>query len=206
MGQRGVALLPFLALLGCGPKPAAEVPRPGVDELPARVVWDFEHGVRESKDAMLSLFDFAAVGEVEILLHRYDALGRKPGIEDEEIEKYLAEDGTPYPEKRERRNIGNFYEWMIRPAIGNGHCQALVPHWHYNQLLGVPFDPLPPGNETHEALRVKVNAYLENGQGGVIAIRCPGGTRGLALMYTRRDNDRGYDIITIYDDGPRPKL
>ena len=62
--------------------------------------------------------------------------------------------------------------------------------------------PLPAGHESHEPLRLKVNAYLENGQGGVIAIRCPGGTRGLALVYTKRDNERGYDLITIYDDGP----
>jgi hypothetical protein len=193
-------------LLACGPKPAPEVPRPGVDQLPERIVWDFEHAVLESKDAMLSLFDVAAVGEIEILLHRYDALGRKPGIEEDEIEEYLAEDGTPYPPERERRNIGNFYKGMIRPAIANGRCKAVAPTWHYNELLGVPFDPLPPGHETHEALREKVNPYVENGQGGVIAIRCPGGSRGLALMYTRTDSERGYDIITIYDDGPKPQL
>ncbi|MCB9564720.1 MAG: hypothetical protein H6708_30410 [Kofleriaceae bacterium] len=90
---------------------------------------------------------------------------------------------------------------MIRPAIAGGGCAAVTPHWHYNQLLGVPFEPLPPGNDTHEALRATVNAYLEDGAGGVVGIRCPGGTRGLALVYTRRANARGYDLITIYDDG-----
>jgi hypothetical protein len=200
----GRCCLIFLVLIAsaCGPKAPPDVPRPGTDQLAERVVWDFEHAVLESKDAMLALFDFTAVGEMEILLHRYDALGRKPGIEQDEIDEYLAEDGTPYPPERERRNIGNFYKGLIRPAIAKGRCKAVTPTWRYNQLLGMPYEPFPEGNESHEALRVKVNTYLENDQGGVIGIRCPGAPRGLALVYTKRDNERGYDIITIYDDGP----
>ena len=59
----------------CGPKPPADPPRPPSSDLPARVVWDFEHAVLQSQDAMVALFDFTAVGQFEILLHRYDALG-----------------------------------------------------------------------------------------------------------------------------------
>jgi hypothetical protein len=205
--RRLILVLPSILALGaCGPKAPPAPPRPPVDQLPARVVWDFEHAVLESKDAYVALFDFTAVGELEILLHRYDALGRKPDEDPDERDEYMAEDGTPYPPTRERRNVGNFYGFLIKPAINHGHCQAVTPTWEYNRLLGEPFPELPPGSESHEALREKVNTYLDGGAGGVIGIRCPGGTRGLALVYTRRDNERGYDLITIYDDGPDPQL
>lgn len=204
-GRRVRAALLAIALAGCGGAggaAAVERPRPPVDALPDRVVWDFEHAVLDSKDAFLGLFDFTAVGEMEILLHRYDALGRLPDIDEETVAQYLAEDGTPYPPERERKNVGGFYGWLIRPAIGKGNCAAVTPTWEYNQRLGTPYEPLPEGHSAYEPLRVKVNTYLENGQGGVIGIRCPGGDRGLALVYTKRDNERGYDLITIYDDGP----
>jgi hypothetical protein len=202
MGCRGLILL---VLAGCGASASApKAPRP--EPLPERVVYDFEHAVRESRESFLALFDFTAVGEMEILLHRYDLLGRLPGITEKMRAEYTAEDGTPFPPDRERRNVGNYYGWLIKPAIANGGCRAMEPHWNYNKLLGAPQPPFPPGNESHEPLRLKVNTYLENGLGGVIAIRCPGGTRGLALVYTRRDNERGYDLITIYDDGPEPRL
>lgn len=208
MGARGLGLLPALLVAACGGADgggaAAERPRPTT--LPEQVVYDFERAVIAGQDDMLALFDFAAVGEMEILLHRYDALGRLPDLDDDTREAYLAEDGTPYTPERERRNIGRFYPWLIRPAIAGGDCRAVEPTWNYNRLLGQPFEPLPPGNETHEALRIKVNTYLEGGAGGVIGIRCPGGDRGLALVYTKRDNARGYDLITIYDDGPEPRL
>jgi hypothetical protein len=67
----------------------------------------------------------------------------------------------------------------------------------------VPFEPLPPGNESHEALRQKVNTYLDNGQGGVVAIRCTGGKGSLALVWSKKPTPRGWDIVTIYDDGSR---
>jgi hypothetical protein len=206
----GVRHLAWLALLlaGC-PKPGGSssgprpTPRPAT--LPEQIVYDFERAVLDSQDAFLALFDFVAVGEVEILLHRYDALGRWD-LDDATLAEYLAEDGTPYPPERERKNVGSFYDWLIRPAIADGNCQAMAPTWPYDRMLGEPFEPLPPGHDSHEALRLKVNAYLEHGQGGVIGIRCPGGTQGLALMYTRRDNDRGYDLITIYEDDEQPQL
>ncbi len=201
MGERGMKRMIVVVLLGaCGPKAIAQGPRPA-DELPAQVVWDFERAVKTSQDEMLSLFDFAAVGEVEILMHRYDALGRLPGISAAKRDEYLAEDGTPYPPERERKNIGNYYGFLIRPAIGRGGCAPVEPTWQYNRLLD-QYPPLPEGNESHDALRDKVNAYFADGRGGVIGVRCAGGNRGLALVYTRRDNERGYDLITIYDDGP----
>lgn len=186
-----------VALLSCGPDARPAVTRPRPTSLPEQVVFDFERAVMASQDDMLALFDFTAVGQVEILLHRYDVLGRAPELGQRYIDEYLAEDGTPYPPARERKNIASFYGWLIRPAIAEGDCTAAPPANQYNRLLGVPFEPLPPGHEAYEPLRQTVNAY----QGGVIAIRCPGGPRGLALMYTRRDNARGYDLITIYDDG-----
>jgi hypothetical protein len=203
----GRGCLIFLVLAGCGasaPTPAPQAPRP--ETLPERVVWDFERAVLDSKESFLALFDFTAVGEMEILLHRYDLLGRLPGITEKMKADYAAEDGTPYPPERERKNVGSYYGWLIKPAIASGGCRAMEPHWDYNKQLGEPQPPLPPDNESHEPLRLKVNTYLEDDRGGVIGIRCPGGTRGLALVYTQRDNERGYDLITIYDDGPEPKL
>jgi hypothetical protein len=201
MGERGMNRMLFVVVLaGCGPKAIAQGPRPA-DDLPAQVVWDFERAVKAGQDETLALFDFAAVGEVEILMHRYDALGRLPEISDDRRAEYLAEDGTPYPAERERTNIGKYYGFLIRPAIGRGGCQPARPTWKYNRLLD-HYPPLPAGNESHEALREVVNAYFADGNGGVVGIRCAGGNRGLALVYTRRDNERGYDLITIYDDGP----
>lgn len=196
MGHRGLILL---ALAACGGHPA---PRPAIDQLPARVVYDFEHAVLESQDAFVALFDFTKVGQFEILLHRYDALGRRDDLDDDEIDAYMHEAATPYPPERERKNVGGFYPWLIKAAVAHGHCRAVTPTWDYNRLLGEPFPPLPAGSESHEALRLQVNTYLEHGAGGVIGIRCPGGDRGLALVYTRTDSERGYDLITIYDDGP----
>jgi len=200
MGERGMKRAVLLvSLAACGSKPIAQGPRPA--DLPAQVVWDFERAVKTGQDEMLSLFDFAAVGEIEILMHRYDALGRLPDIDAETTEEYLAEDGTPYPPARERRNIGNYYGFLIRPAIGRGGCAAAEPTWAYNRLLD-EYPPLPEGHEAYEPLRAKVTTYFEGGRGGVIGLRCAGGNRGLALVYTQRDNERGYDLITIYDDGP----
>ncbi len=186
----------------CGAGAGTSAARPRPDTLPEQVVYDFERAVLDSQDAFLALFDFVAVGEMEILMHRYDALGRLPDLDDDTRAEYLAEDGTPYPPERERKNVGSFYGWLIRPAMAQGNCRAVTPTWAYNRLLGEPYAPLPDGHESHEALRLKVNGYLADGAGGVVGIRCPGGPRGLALVYTRRDNPRGYDLVTIYDDGP----
>ena len=201
MGVRGLILSSIVvsALAACGPKSPPAPPRPPVDQLPARVVWDFEHAVLESKDAYVGLFDFTAVGEYEILLHRYDALGRKPGIEQDEIDEYMAEDGTPYPPTRERRNVGNFYKVLAQRTVGSGGCTLNEPRTHYGKLLGVAFDPLPEGTPPgSQKLRDTVNGYLA--KGGVVGLKCSGGEGGLALVWTERPNARGYDLITIYDD------
>ena len=192
-------LIVLAACGGASQTPAPSAPAPTT--IPEKVVAEFERTTLAGKDAWVEQFDFTAVGEVEILLHRYDLLGRLPNLTDEEKAQYKAEDGTPYPPERERRNVGNFYAVLAQRTVGTGGCTAAPPRWDYNKKLGVPFEPLPPGNESHEKLRLKVNTYLDNGQGGVIGIRCKGGKGGLALVWTKRENARGYDIITIYDDG-----
>jgi hypothetical protein len=40
--------------------------------------------------------------------------------------------------------------------------------------------------------------YVESG--GLVAFSCKGGRGGIALVWTARQNERGYDLITIYDD------
>src|SRR5690348_11104844 len=105
MGTRSVALVVLVA--ACGPKAEPAPPKPSTIEQ--KVASDFEQAVKTSKDAYVSLFDFVAVGQYEILIHRYDLNGRFPNLPDDVRERFEKEDGTPYPPERERRNVGNFY-------------------------------------------------------------------------------------------------
>jgi hypothetical protein len=110
------------------------------------------------------------------------------------------EDGTPYPESRERRNVGNFYDILAQRTVGTGGCHADVPRTHYGKLLGTHFDELPAGTPPgYEKLRTDANHWLDN-HGGVVGIRCTGGKGSLAVVYTARDAAPGYELITIYDD------
>lgn len=187
----------IVALFACGPKPAPEPARPTA--MPARVAFDFERAVKANKDAYVGLFDFAAVGEFEILLHRYDLNGRLANLPDDMKAQFAKEDGTPYPPARERRNVGNFYTILAQRTVGSGGCVAGEPRTRYGKLLGAQFEPLPAGTPPgYETLRTTVNAYLT--KGGVVGIKCSGGEGGLALVWTERPNERGYDLITIYDD------
>lgn len=202
-GPRAVAVLRAviggLAVAACAartPAPSTAPTVPGT--LRDRVVADFAHAVATSRDAYLGLFDFDAVGEVEILLHRYDLLGRLP-LDASQRAAFAAEDGTPYPAARERRNVGNFYAPLAQRTVGPGGCEAVAPRTRYATLLGEPSPPLPAGTPPGYALlRTHANAWL--GVGGVVGIRCAGGRGGVALVYTARDTPRGYDLITIYDD------
>jgi hypothetical protein len=175
-------------------------PPPAPASLAERVIWDFERATLAGPEHWIELFDFAEVGAFEILLRRYDLLGRIPDLDDDEKAALAAEDGTPYPPERERRNVGKFYKFMAQRTVGSGGCSGGEPHWNYNRLLGLPFEPLPPGHDAYEPLRLRVNAQLDGG--GVIAIRCRGGHQGIALVYSPRRSARGYAIVTIYDDGP----
>src|SRR5262245_66249496 len=115
MGARSLIGLTSLAALSvgaCGPKPVSEPPKPA--STPEKVVADFEQAVKTSKDAYVGLFDFVAVGEFEILLHRYDLNGRLKNLPDDVKQQFAAEDGTPYPPERERRNVGNFYTFLAQ--------------------------------------------------------------------------------------------
>ena len=189
----------------CGPSATggggggAWPPAPASASMADQVVWDFEHATLTGQDAFASLFDFAEVGAFEILLHRYDALGRLPGLTDNEVKALLAEEPVPYPEARERRNVSRFFPRFVQRTVGTGGCTGAAPRYHYNQLLGVTYPPLPPDHAHYDALRQRINHQLEGG--GVIGIRCTGGTGGLALVYSPRSNARGYDLVTIYDDG-----
>lgn len=196
MGHRSLIVL---ALAGCGGGATSGPTTPKPGSLPERVVADFEAAVKTGKDAYAGLFDFAAVGEYEILLHRYDLNGRLPNLPEDLKAQFSAEDGTPYPAERERRNVGNFYKPLAQRTVGTGGCTAGEPRTRYGKLLGQPFEPLPEGTPAgYETLRVHANDWLA--KGGVVGLRCSGGQGGLALVYTARDNARGYDLITIYDD------
>jgi hypothetical protein len=199
VGARGLTLpsLAALAVLGACGHPVAPSPA----AMPDRVAVDFEKAVLASKAAYVDLFDFVAVGEYEILLHRYDLDGRVASIEltDEKRAQFSAEDGTPYPPTRERRNVGNFYPLLAQRTVGTGDCHAAAPRSEYGKTLGVHFEPLPAGTPPgYDKLRADANAWLD--RGGVVGITCSGGQGGLAVVYTQAANARGYNLITIYDD------
>jgi hypothetical protein len=196
MGTRSLILV---ALAGCGGSSAQPSTPARPAAIPDRVVMDFEQAVKTSKDAYVGLFDFTAVGEFEILLHRYDLNGRLKNLPDDMKEQFSKEDGTPYPPTRERRNVGNFYQVLAQRTVGTGGCTFGEPRTHYGKLLGVQFDPLPEGTPPgYQKLRDTVNGYLA--KGGVVGLKCSGGEGGLAIVWTERPNARGYDLITIYDD------
>jgi hypothetical protein len=165
-----------------------------------RVVADFESAVKTSKDAYVALFDFAAVGEVEILLHRYDLYGRLPKMTDDVKAQFAAEDGTPFPAAREQKNVGNYYGFLAQRTVGTGGCKAREPRTRYAKLL-TTYDALPQGTlayEGYEKLRQKATGYVA--KGGLVSFACTGGKGGIALVWTERPNSRGYDLITIYQD------
>ena len=195
MGARGLILA--AALAGCAGSSTAPQ-APAHRNLAEKVVADFEAAVLANRAAYVDLFDFAAVGEYEILLHRYDLNGRLP-ITDAQRAQFEAEDGTPYTPERERRNVGNFYPLLAQRTVGTGGCVAAAPRTRYGKLLGQPFEALPAGTPPkYETLREHAYAWLS--RGGVIGFTCKGGKGGLAVVYTQKDNARGYDLITIYDD------
>ena len=184
-------------LAGC--TPAAAPARPAPKDLPAIVAADFEKAVLASKDSYVSLFDFVAVGEYEILLHRYDFNGRLKNLEPDQKAQFAREDGTPYPPTRERRNVGNFYTILAQRSVGSGGCVATAPRTRYGKLLGEHFEDFPACTPPkYELLRADANFWLEHG--GVVGIKCKGGEGGVALVYTEAPNQRGYNLITIYDD------
>ena len=183
---------------GCTP-PSTAPARPAPQDLATIVAADFEKAVLANKDAYVSLFDFTAVGEYEILLHRYDLNGRLKNLEPDQKAQFTREDGTPYPPTRERRNVGNFYTLLAQRTVGTGGCVATTPRTRYGKLLGEHFATFPactPPN--YEILRGDANFWLEHG--GVVGIKCRGGEGGVALVYTAAPNQRGYNLITIYDD------
>ena len=200
MGQRARGLA-VCVIAACASTPPPEAPR--VESIFDRVTRDFEHAVLAGKDAYVALFDFAAIGEVEILLHRYDLLERLPEAHKNGMDRkdqFEKEDGTPYPAERERRNVGNFYQGFVVRTVGTGGCIAGPPRTRYARLLGTFFDDILPDDiaPKYEALREHANAWWR--MGGVVGITCKGGKGGLAVVYTKRDNARGYDLVTIYDD------
>lgn len=205
MGARSLISL-SICLAACGPSKGADEPAAPASKdraamtMPERVVHDFEKAVLTSKDAYVELFDFVAVGEMEILLHRYDLNGRLPNLTDEQALQFSEEDGTPYPEERERRNVGNFYKFLAQRTVGTGGCTANEPRTKYGKLLAT-YEPLPEETPPkYQTLWEHAVAWTKAGNGGVVGFTCTGGRGGLAVVWTKKDNARGYDLITIYDD------
>ena len=187
-------LIVLLLLAGCGGAQVAPA-RPAQHE--DAIVWDFEQAVKQGREPYLALFDLAAVGKFEKLLHRYDVLGRSD-LPPEWKAAYEAEDATPFTVERERTNVGNFYPLLGTRTVGTGGCERVAPVSEYARLLGQAFEPLPAGLEHYDALRQDVNQMIA--RGGLVAMKCRGGKGRLALVWTASDSPRGYDLITMYDD------
>lgn len=188
----GVALV---ALAGCGARAAA--PRDPA-AMAANVVADFERATLTSRETYLALFDFDKVGVYEILLRRIVLVRFGDALDPDERVRYQADDGTPYPAARERKNVGTiFFDRLARRTVGSGHC-AVVPTSPWNQALLAPVPPLPADSAAWEPLRAQVNPWLA--RGGVVDLRCTGGRGTLTLAWTAADAPRGYALITMYDD------
>ncbi|MCE9574369.1 MAG: hypothetical protein K8W52_14575 [Deltaproteobacteria bacterium] len=190
-------LIAALACAGCGAHAVREVPRDPA-AMAARVVADFERATRTSRDAYLALFDFDKVGVYEILLRRLVLVRFGDNLDPDERARYQADDGTPYPAARERKNVGTiFFDLLARRTVGTGGC-AVVPTSPWNQALLAPVPPLPADSAAWEPLRAQVNPWLA--RGGVVDLRCAGGEGTLTLAWTTADTPRGYALITMYDD------
>jgi hypothetical protein len=189
-----------IAIAACGgARPATTpAPAPAAAVTPDRVVADFERAVRTSRDAFVDLFDFDAVGAVEILLRREYYLANRDDLDDDERARYERDDGTPYPAARERRNVGNFYPRFVQRTVGTGGCHADTIRGDFNRTLAAPQPPLPADSAAWEPLRVRTNALLA--AGGAVELRCTGGAGAITLVWTRAEVARGYALITMYDD------
>lgn len=179
---------------GCGARPI----RPAPPALAARVVADFERATRATRDDYLALFDFDKVGAYEILLRRLVLLRFGADLDPAERAGYEADDGTPYPAARERHNVGTIYfDALAARTVGAGGC-AIVPTSAANRALLGPVPPLPATSAAWAPLREQVNPWLAHG--GVVDLRCAGGTGTLTLVWTAAATARGYALITMYDD------
>src|SRR5688572_18158317 len=91
-GAIAAALAAVLAT--CGPARGPDAPR-ATGPTAEQVVADFEKAVLAGRDAYSALFDFAAVGKFEKLLHPYDLLGRTP-LSPAQQAQYEQEQAVPY--------------------------------------------------------------------------------------------------------------
>lgn len=182
-----------LAGLACG----ARSPGRAATDRGAEVVATFERAVLAGPDAYAALFDFAAVGKVEKLLHRYDALGRAD-LPDAWRDEFLAETPEPFSVERERTNLGKFFPPLAQRTVGTGGCAVAAPASAYARLLGGPFEPLPAEHQAYEPLRGEVNALFA--RGGLVTLACTGGQGQLALVWTDDASPRGWSLVTMYDD------
>jgi hypothetical protein len=200
LGALGVliVLIVLIGLGACGPSTSGGSTPVSRDELHRQIVADFEKGVLGGEEAYARLFDFSAVGKFEKLLHRYDLRGRSE-LTPEQKEQFAKEDATPFSVERERRNLGhNFFPMLAVRTVGTGGCKETTVIDPYAQALGRPFEPLTPEDASYDSLRLGVNTLIEHG--GIIGIACSGGKGQLAVVYTRTESSRGYDLITLYDD------
>ena len=196
MGARG--LIPLVVLTACPAATPPPAPPAPAQNLADKVVADFEKAVLTSKDAYVDLFDFVAVGEYEILLHRYDLLGRlSPGFAREA--EFKGEDGTPYPPTREKRNVGNFYPIFVQRTVGTGGCVASPPRTRYgaparHALRSAARRAHHPATTSSAPIRTAGSTRAAPSRS------CKGGQGSLVVVYTQGANARGFDLITIYDD------
>jgi len=91
--------------------------------------------VLASRDAYVRLFDFVAVGEYEILLTATTLNGRLANLPTIRRPQFINEDGTPYPEARERATSATFYKILAQRTVGSGGCKAAEPRTHYGKQL-----------------------------------------------------------------------
>jgi hypothetical protein len=166
------------------------------------VVAAFERAVLEGEPAYAELFDFARVGAYEKLLHQYDLQGRGGiALSDAQRAQYEREKADPvaYPVARERRNLGHFHGLFVKQTIGGGGCAPTEARTPYSRLLGEEFPRLPAGWEAWEPLRQEVNAFVRESR--QVTLQCEKGNGNrIVLVYAPAANDRGWNIVTMYEE------
>jgi len=145
----------------------------------------------------VALFDFTAVGEMEILLHRYDLLGRLEHCRGHQRPSSLPE-APCLPGERVKHNVGQLLTKFLGQRT-SAPVAAPPARLAPSMARSCDVSPAPEGALVdYEPAAPEGLGYVA--KGGVIAIALHRWQGRHRAGLHERPNARGYDLITIYDD------